>query len=340
MSEVSVSKQDPKVPARLAQTIGGLDANDDLSSGVSGGFAVMSYRGSKWRVKHGGEETLVTNDDGEAAPSIQVVLLRANRHISKNYYPGKYVEGSNDTPACWSVDGVRPDAGVPTPQSQTCAACKWNAFGSRMTDDGRKAKACGDSRRLAIVPMNDLSNEIYGGPMLLRTPAASLSDLATYGKAMKAKGYPYNTVVTRVGFDNDAAYPKLTFKPVRILNAQEETQLLELLADPEFGGKVTTVLAVATELVVDTPPAAAPPVQATQAPPPPVQAAAPPPPADPFAFEQDAAPTVKPATRKPATKKPVVTAAPVQPTVTVASEEGGELDDEISNILKQLDDVS
>ena len=57
--------------------------------------------------------------------------------------------------------------------------------------------------------------------MLLRVPAASLNDLKTYGLGMKNKGFPYNTIITRVGFDPDASFPKLTFKPVRRITQEE-----------------------------------------------------------------------------------------------------------------------
>ena len=54
-----------KMNTALAAALGGNDANDDLSAGVSGGFSVVSFKGSKWRIKHGGEETLVTDADGD-----------------------------------------------------------------------------------------------------------------------------------------------------------------------------------------------------------------------------------------------------------------------------------
>lgn len=236
-----------KVSAQLAATLGGADANDDLSAGVSGGFSVISFRGSKWRVKHGGEETLLTDNLGETIPSLRVVMLKANRHVSKNYYEGGYVEGSTDAPSCFSVDGTKPDASVENPVNPVCATCPKGQYGSRITESGSKSKACSDSRRVAVVPEGDWKNEQFGGPMLLRVPAASLTDLGNYGKAMKAKGFPYNTIITRIGFDPDTAYPKLKFKAVRPINAEEADELMGLLADKEYRSKIDYVLAEATE---------------------------------------------------------------------------------------------
>lgn len=348
MSEVTETR--PHLPARLGKAIGGIDANDDLSEGVGGGFAVISFRGSKWRVKHAKEEQLITNKDGEAAASIQVVILKANRHISKNFYPGQYQEGSNDNPTCWSVDGIKPDAAVPQPVSPQCVSCPNNVFGSRVTEQGKKAKACQDSRRLAVVPIQDLANEVYGGPMLLRIPPASLSDLATFGKEMKNKGFPYNTIVTRIGFDNDVSYPKLVFKPMRPLNAKEEETILELLNQEEWGGKIDTVLAKASELIPQpVAPAAPPPAQQQAAPTEKPAPAAPPKQADPFAFEMDEpAPAPAPVAKQPAASKPRAVATPAKKATAAAAQPApasapvtseAELDNEIEDILSKLDAV-
>jgi cell division septation protein DedD len=222
----------------------GADSNDDLSAGVRGGYSIISFRGSKWRIKHDGEETLVTNDDGEPMASLRCVIVKANSAVSKNYYEGGWAEGSNDAPDCFSVDGERPDSSVTAPRSTRCADCQYNRFGSRVTESGAKAKACSDSRRIAVIPEGDFLNEVYGGPMLLRIPAGSLTNLATYGKMMKQRGYPYNTVITRVSFDPETSHPKLMFNAIRPLNDEEAQELVGLLNDSAFTDKVNAVLGV------------------------------------------------------------------------------------------------
>ena len=171
MSGDVIAMDTSNLPANVAEMFDVNTIGDDLSAGVAGGFPILSFRGSKWRIKANGEEQLVTNEDGEARPSVELHLLRASPNISKVYYDHKYVEGSDDPPTCSSVLGISPDADSKAPQSPTCAACPHNVWGSRMTDDGRKAKACQDSRRVAVVPAGDIPNEQFGGPMLLRIPA-------------------------------------------------------------------------------------------------------------------------------------------------------------------------
>jgi hypothetical protein len=217
--------------------------NNDLSAGASGGgYAVMSIKSSKWRIKYGGEEQLVTDAEGDPKASVELIMLAASRHVSKTYYSDGYTDGSIDSPTCQSVLGDSPDPGSLAPQAPMCQTCGHNQWGSKITPAGKKAKLCTDSRRIAVVPAGnkDLSeaqraqvihNEQYGGAMLLRVPAASLSDLATFGKLMAAKNYPYNTIVVRIGFDPDASYPKLTFKAVRALTETELEAVAGLLSD-------------------------------------------------------------------------------------------------------------
>jgi hypothetical protein len=293
------------MPARfnnaLIERLGGGDA-DDLSSGVGGGYAVLSIKASKWRVKLNKGETLIVNPQtGDTVPSLELVLLRANPQLSKTYYQGKWAEGDNSSPDCWSVDGITPDASVPTPVCKSCAACPMNAFGSRVSDNGSKGKACQDVRRIAVLPLGDLANEAFGGPMLLRVPPASLGDLATYGKTMKAQGFKYQLIGTRVGFDPDASYPKINFKPIRVLTEDEQATLAALLDDTSFSEKMHRILNE-SDVVADPAPAEVEQEEVTFEQPPPAVVAVP----------------VTPKPVKPTAAKPAVT-APAKPTGATAS---------------------
>lgn len=311
MSGANIVPFQGKVPAALQAFA---SSADDLSAGVSGSFAVMSFRASRWRIKYQGEETPILNSDGDPVASIEAVILKANPHITKNYYEQGYSEGAAEAPNCFSLDGVKPDASAPNRQAATCAQCPKNVFGSRITPAGKKAKACQDNRRLALVPANDLDNETFGGPMLLRVPAASLADLAMMGKNLKARGFPYNAVTVRIGFDMEASFPKLTFKPIRPLTDDEAEKVRELLHDD----RLERILAEAVELKDDAP------------------AAEPEPPADDL-FEQPV--QTKPKAAKPAAAKPAATKA-AKP--APAPEPTGEasLDDDIQGILAELGDLS
>ena len=316
-----------QVPAVLA---GNVDDNDDLSSGIRGGYSVISIRGSKWHIKADGEETTVTNAEGDPVGSLRLVLLKASPNISKNYYPGGYAPDSNDPPTCSSIDGVTPDPGSPAVQAPSCAVCPQNVIGSKMTDDGKKLKACSDSRRIAAIPEGDFKNERYSGAMLLRVPASSLSNLSAYGKKMKQVGFPYNTIITRCSFDHEAAFPKIEFNAVRPLTDDEANEIVELLSEPEFADKIEAVLAKDLEIVpLDQRPAIAEaPIfeeAATTTPPPPPAAPLP----------ATVAPITKPKAKVKAKAKPE--AKPEEAVVVDADDD--ELDSELKDILGSLDNL-
>lgn len=216
---------DEQLPAHAGELFG--DTNDDLSGGVTLGYPVISYRGKIWAINEGDVRTTVTRriDDEEVpSPYIEVVIVKANPNLSKVYYEDGYEEGSNAKPTCYSHDGRAPAADAAAPQAEACLACPHNAWGSRVTDNGSKGKACADSRRLCVVPSGQLDR-----PMLLRVPAGSLKDLVAYGDMLKRRKTPYQAVVTRISFDVDAAHPKFTFKAKAWLGPDSQREVAELM---------------------------------------------------------------------------------------------------------------
>ena len=209
-----------------------MDEADELASGIVGGFSVWGYKGKVWSIKRGGTDTaLVDQNTGDPMNSIELVLVKASTTLSKTFYPDGYSEGQSLRPTCWSSNGSIPDADVESPRCSSCKKCPHDVFGSRMTDNGKKAKACQDTKRIAVVPLNDLDNDALNGPMLLRIPAGSLKELRTYQDMLKGNRIPYFAVGTRVSFDIKEAYPKFLFKPIRPLKDDEALKILELRED-------------------------------------------------------------------------------------------------------------
>lgn len=224
--------------------------NDELGQGVASSYGIIGYRGKVWSTKHQGKETPLMREDGDGPRgSIEVVLVKAAGAIAKIFYKNGYQDGANAAPDCWSSDGVKPDAGAQQKQSSTCANCPMNAWGSRITEAGKPGKACADSRRMAVVPLNDLANELFGGPMLLRVPAASLKDLKAYGDLLDGYGYPYYAVATRISFDPKEAFPKMVFSAMRPLTDEEAIAIKELRSDK----RVATVVSEMAQEFKGTP---------------------------------------------------------------------------------------
>jgi hypothetical protein len=208
----------------------------ELAGGVTAGFPIISYRGKVWRVRKGGEEVSYLDQNGDPIQSIELVLVKSNKMPSKTYYKSKFKEGDNSPPTCWSSDGIKPDAGVKEPQHAACATCPHNQWGSRISEDGKKGRACSDVRRMAVVFADELRRKGTDSHMfLMRVPPASLNPLKDYAeKVLGPAGVEYFAVATRVGFDSAAAHPKLTFRVAtennapRFLSEEEYAAVCEL----------------------------------------------------------------------------------------------------------------
>jgi hypothetical protein len=211
-----------------------------LDDGVSAGFARVSYKGSKWGIRYQGAYTPIQArmPDGTViqSPFLDVVILCASGHPNKAWYAGAYSEGETSTPPdCWSSNGFAPDAGAPNKQSKTCLGCPHNVWGSKINRDtglASKGKACMDSKRLAVVPVGDINNVTYGGPMMLSVPPSSLKRLGPYQNLLEANGFHYAAVWTRVTFDGETSYPLFNFDAIAALSDPQADQVLTMVKHP------------------------------------------------------------------------------------------------------------
>lgn len=204
-----------------------------LAAGIKPSFGSLTFKGKTWGIRHRGVTSQLLQRDAHgtivgAIPTVDVIIVKSATAISKTFYIEKYKEGDFAQPDCWSTNGVKPDAAAPKIQNETCRGCKWDAFGSRRMDDGRNAKACSDNKRVAVVPAADIKNEAFGGPMLLKLPPSAFNALSELEVQLHMQGYRYYGLVMRLSFDHQAAFPKIMFTPVRVLNDHEMTEVLEL----------------------------------------------------------------------------------------------------------------
>ena len=142
------------------------------------------------------------------ATSLGVIIVGANPRLSKEWYEESYSgDKGSSTPSCFSLDGQTPNEKSKLPQNNLCASCPQNAWGSRLTPEGRKIKACSDQKRLALVMADKAGGEVY----LLKVTPASLSNLNNYQKTLMTRGIAPEIAVTTVSFDTDVRFPKLKF---------------------------------------------------------------------------------------------------------------------------------
>ena len=203
---------------------------DDLTANVSVGFPIIGIKSGKWHYRFQGEDNIILDNQGRfPTPAIQVVLLKAQKELSRTFYPGGYVEGVNNPPECWSSHGVRPDDSVLNPVNPVCATCPNAAWGSGATPAAPKAQACQQRRRTVLLPYSsDLTNEGGGGPCLLSVPPGSLTNFVQYGNMLRDNRIHYAGVVTELSFTQDPniAYPKIEFNYVRPLTDEEAAVII------------------------------------------------------------------------------------------------------------------
>lgn len=195
------------------------------------GFPSISIKGKVFHLKRGDEKTLITKPDApdEPAAALEVVILAigpAADKYAKTFYATGYTEGSDAKPTCYSDDGIAPAADSEEAQAKKCAVCPHNQFGSRISENGGKGKACADTKRLAVAQATAIND-----PMLIRVPAASLKAFREYAKLLASRGITESqAVVTKIGFDYSVAHPALTFKPVGFV---DETTYFAAKAESE-----------------------------------------------------------------------------------------------------------
>jgi len=216
------------------------DTTKALMGGGSGGSKRISIEGGVWRLLVNGKEIAQKEER-----NLNVVIVAAAPKVSRTFYAGVYKKGQSTAPDCWSNNGDYPDSSVKEPQAKSCATCPQNVKGSG-TGEGR---ACRFSQRLAVVLDNDIGCDVFQ----ITLPSTSIFGegeagkwpLQMYAKMIGGKGVPITAVVTEMRFDTASSTPKITFKPVRFLEANEITQAIEQ-------GKTDAALKAITMTVAQT----------------------------------------------------------------------------------------
>ena len=195
------------VPAHIAARIAARQQAGTKSSVasaiVSDGISIprISIRAGRYRLNEEGVETTV-------GVTLDTIIVGANPRVSKVFY-GKAFDASaeNVRPDCWSNDGLKADASIEAPVHTGCADCPNNVLGSKILPSGAKSKMCADQRHLAVVAAAD-PTKVYS----LTVPVSGMKALREYFKELGNYGIGPEEVITELGFDDAASFPKITFK--------------------------------------------------------------------------------------------------------------------------------
>lgn len=161
----------------------------------------ISIRAGRFRLVEGGVETTV-------GTTLDAIIVGVNPRVSKVFY-GRAFDSSSDNqrPDCYSNDGLRPDVSVEAPVNASCANCPHNVLGSKILPSGAKSKMCADQRHLAIVPAAD-PQKVYS----LTVPVSAMRALREYFTELANYNIGPEEAITELGFDDQASYPRLTFR--------------------------------------------------------------------------------------------------------------------------------
>lgn len=139
---------------------------------------------------------------GTIAPSLtcDIVIVGGNPHASKVYYENDWDPNDTTAPDCFSDNGESPSANAAKPQSEFCANCPQNVWGSKISRmSGKKIQACATHKKISCIVIGDNTGTVY----LLSIPPASLSNWRGYIKMLEGQGVSAEQVITRVSFSND-----------------------------------------------------------------------------------------------------------------------------------------
>ena len=133
------------------------------------------------------------------------------------YYPGTYDPKNKVPPVCWAIasdnktshQNLVPGNNVQNPVNPQCEGCKWAQW---KTGQGGKGKACKERIRVALVPLDGLTDKT---PVwLLDVSPTGLDSFGKLVNLVKAEhGKPIMAGITKISFMAGVDYAKLNFNP-------------------------------------------------------------------------------------------------------------------------------
>lgn len=150
-----------------------------------------------------------------AEPPIDAVIVTAFDKM-RTYY------SDDETIICTSGDGVKPSDKSSVPQAKQCAVCPQSSWGSRITPNGKRARACTEYATLKLITLEEPSR------CLLRVPSTSLRSFREYKKSLSSRGYGLKNVVTHINLRSLENYDLLTFKVGRFLKEIELNSIVRV----------------------------------------------------------------------------------------------------------------
>ena len=196
----------------------------------------------------GGEFTAIGDGENDViGKTVNVIIVNA-APVSRSYFGNQFDPNKSTAPVCWSEDTQLPSRDVPrgNVQSVRCMDCTQNVRGSG--ENG--GRACRFQQRLAVVFEGNL-DEVYQ----LQIPASSIfgrvvngnMGMQEYARHLSAHDTQVTSVVTNIRFDEDSVVPKLYFKPIRPIDREVTSKVVEMMSHEDTMTAITSVVPVSSE---------------------------------------------------------------------------------------------
>lgn len=159
--------------------------------------------------------------DGRRFPHLDAVIV--DFICANNYYATDYVEGEQNSPACFSlafdVDEMEPSKSIAAPCHTDCTSCPNKVWGSHR--NGRGGKACDDNRNYVVMEMINGEAKLY----LMKASKTAVKAFDAYvNEIASTHNRPLRGVLTRIAFDTASKYPSQRWA---CLGAADNTLVLE-----------------------------------------------------------------------------------------------------------------
>ncbi len=220
MTEMIKFDDSDKLPEKVQEQLA-----DDAAANMEGveprlpKVIMPTGKGKDFTIENHSEEDIETKE------FVGVILYQS---AANAWWEQKFGQGDAVVPDCASHDGITPSSQYKHLQSDTCAKCKHNQFGSAVDDAGEKApgKACRNVKRVVVLRMDD--PEI---PVLMTVPPSSIPSFNDYMVTLKKKKRPHWSVGTKFFIKTQSNkrgidFPQVQFEIAGFVNKEE--QLTEL----------------------------------------------------------------------------------------------------------------
>lgn len=196
----------------------------------------------------GGNKIVLGNDklfklpDGSKVETLKAVIV--DFITAHSYYEGAYDSKNIVPPGCFAMGqnpkDLAPVADAPNRQAENCQVCPMNEFGS-----AGAGKACKNSRRLALLPLNDEGTDVdpEADILIFDVSPTAIKGYDGYVQSV-ARTYqmPPIGVITTISADPNVEHQKAVFSDAELYSgvadamARQEEAREMLAVKPDFTG--------------------------------------------------------------------------------------------------------